>query len=145
MPIEVTDINGGVINYRYFDEITDNIDVIEIDCSYKNLTSLPDNITSSMLFPNLTHFNCSNNKLKSLPDNMTSKMHFPNLIYFDCSRNSLTTLPCNMNSIFPNLIDFNCNNNKLTALHDNMNYPKMTHFNNCQILKVKFHIKQEML
>ena len=59
MPITVTYNDYTVVKYDNFDKITNNMNVIKIDCSNNNLTSLP----SNMIFPNLTHFNCDNNNL----------------------------------------------------------------------------------
>ena len=44
MPINVAYNNDTVIEYMNFNEITNNMNVIEIDCSNNNLTSLPDDI-----------------------------------------------------------------------------------------------------
>ena len=63
MPIIVTYNNNTVVKYDNFDKITNNMNVIMIDCSNKNLTSLPDN----MIFPNLKEFYCYNNNLYYIP------------------------------------------------------------------------------
>ena len=89
MPIKVTYSDNTKIHYNSFDEIINNDNVIEINCSNNNLTSLPDN----MIFSNLTHFYCSNNKLTSLPPNMI----LPNLTYFNCSYNNLYYIPLHLN------------------------------------------------
>ena len=63
MPIKVTYNDNTIVNYYNFNEIINNINVLKIDCSYNNLTSLPPN----MNFPNLIHFNCRHNKLYYIP------------------------------------------------------------------------------
>ena len=111
MPIRVTYNDDRVVCYDNFNKITDNINVIKINCNNNNLTSLPAN----MNYPNLTRFYCSNNNLTSLPDNMI----FPNLKHFNCSDNNLTSLPDNMN--FPNLRYLHCHHNKLYYIPPHIN------------------------
>ena len=91
MPITVIYNDDTVVKYDNFDKITNNMNVIKIDCSDNNLTSLPPNM--NMMFPNLTLFNCSYNKLKSLPPNMM----FPNLEEFYCYNNNLYYIPPHIN------------------------------------------------
>jgi len=117
--IKVTYLDGTIKSYETFDNIEDNESVVEIYCSYNQLTELPDN----MNFPNLRSFNCSDNQLTELPNSM----NFPNLEYFDCHNNQLTKLPDNMN--FPNLRTFICSGNQLTKLPENMNFPNLRTFN----------------
>ena len=50
--------DGTILKYETF-EIIDNEDVISINCSHNELTSLPEN----MNFPNLQKFTCHKNKL----------------------------------------------------------------------------------
>ncbi len=122
MTIKVTYNNYTVVKYDNFDEITNNMNVIMIDCNDNNVTSLPDNM--NMMFSNLIYFNCSScNKLPSLPPNMM----FPKLKYFFCNYNKLTSLPDNM--MFPNLTDFDCSDNNLKSLPPNMMFPNLIHFN----------------
>ncbi len=111
MTIKVTYNNYTVVKYDNFDEITNNMNVININCRHNNLKSLPGN----MMFPNLTHFDCSYNNLSSLPQNMV----FPDLILFNCSYNKLISLPPNM--MFPNLIHFNCSYNNLYYIPPHIN------------------------
>ena len=83
MPINVKYNDDTCGKYDDFDNITDNMNVIYIDCSNNNLTSLPDNM--NILFPNLKGFYCDNNNLTSLPPNM----NFPKMKYFNCNNNNL--------------------------------------------------------
>ncbi len=110
MLIRVTYNDDSMIKYDDFNHITDNMNVIKIDCSYNKLESLP---RIDKLFPNLTHFYCGDNNLTSLP-----KMNFPNLEYFDCSHNKLTSLPI-MNC--PNLQYIYCKNNRLYSVPPHIN------------------------
>ena len=89
MPITVIYYDNTVVEYDNFDKITDNMNVIIIDCRHSNLKSLPDN----MKFPNLTDFYCNNNNLTSLPDNIM----LPNLIYIYCNNNNLYYIPPHVN------------------------------------------------
>jgi Leucine-rich repeat (LRR) protein len=125
MTIQVEYIDNTIKKYHSIEEIANNDLVIEIDCSYSRLTSLPDN----MNFPNLHTFVCSNNQLSSLPDNM----NLPNLEWFSCANNRLTILPDNMN--FPNLDNFDFSNNMITIIPDNINFHNLRelHCNNNMI------------
>ena len=130
--IKLTLLDNTKKEVELFDEITENDNILEIDCmgpcidrwtredKYSNfrLQLLPEN----MNFPNLQKFNCDQNKLTFLPDNM----NFPNLQSLVCTDNELTSLPNNMN--FPNLQELICNDNKLTSLPDNMNFPNLKEF-----------------
>ena len=120
-----------VVTVKYIDDekeyefdliksITNNENIIYINCSDNQLTLLPDN----MNFPLIREFDFSNNQITSLPDNLS--MIFPNLLKFYCCYNRLTSLPENMS--FPNLQVFNCSNNQLTLLPDNMNFPLIREF-----------------
>ena len=111
---------GDEKEYKFnsIEQITNNENVMHINCSYNKLTSLPEN----MNLPNLQKFYCYNNKLTCLPENM----NFLNLQFFDCSSNKLTFLPENM--YFPNLQKFYCDSNKLTSLPENMNFPLLRVF-----------------
>ena len=135
--IRLTLLDNTEKEVELFDEITENDNILEIDChvpdtidrwtredKYSNfrLQLLPDN----MNFPNLQKFNCNHNKLTFLPENM----NFPNLKHFECRYNQLTSLPDNMN--FPNLQVFDFTDNKLTSLPDNMNFPNLEKFFCCE-------------
>ncbi len=63
MPIRVTYNDNTVVKYNNFDGITDNMNVINIDCRHNNLKSLPPN----MMFPNLIKFVCNYNNLYYIP------------------------------------------------------------------------------
>ena len=135
--IQVKYSNDTIKEYKTFDEISDGINVISIDCSNNELTQLPEN----MNFQNLQVLNCSNNKLTQLPVNMNfsnlqkitcchneltqlpENMNLPNLQILYCYNNELMQLPKNMN--FPNLKELSCYNNKLTQLPENMNLPNL--------------------
>jgi len=139
--IRLTLLDNTKKELELFDEITENDNILEIDCmvpgtidrwtredKYSNfrLQLLPEN----MNFPNLQKFNCDHNKLTFLPD-----MNFPNLKYFDCRYNQLSSLPAfgtkgAFGTIinFSNLKSFNCSDNKLTLLPDNMNLPNLEKF-----------------
>ena len=132
MAITVTYSNGTNKTFKSFDDITDNDNVIELDCSNNNLTHLPEN----MNFPKLEVLYCYDNNLTHLPDNM----NFPNLKRITCFGNKLTQLPENMN--FPNLKSFSCSSNKLTHLRDNMNFPNLKSFS-CSINKLT-HLPENM-
>ena len=135
--IRLTLLDNTEKEVELFDEITENDNILEIDChvpdtidrwtredKYSNfrLQLLPDN----MNFPNLQKFNCNHNKLTFLPENM----NFPNLKYFECRYNQLTSLPDNIN--FPNLQVFDFTDNKLTSLPNNMNFPNLEKFYCCE-------------
>ena len=135
--IRLTLLDNNKKELELFDEITENDNILEIDChvpgtidcwtredKYSNfrLQLLPEN----MNFPNLQKFNCNHNKLTFLPENM----NFPNLQHFECRYNQLTSLPDNMN--FPNLQVFDFTDNKLTSLPNNMNFPNLEKFFCCE-------------
>ncbi len=139
--IRLTLLDNTKYNVELFDEITENDNIVIIDCTvpdidcwsptdkYSNvrLTFLPEN----MNFPNLKKFDCNLNKLTFLPENM----NFPKLEKFYCWNNKLTFLPENMN--FPNLKSFKCTSNQLTFLPENMNFPKLETFD-CSNNKLTF-------
>ena len=79
----------------------------ELDCYYNNLTLLPDNLPNSLQI-----LSCFHNKLISLPDNLPNSLKELN-----CSNNRLISLPDNLPNSLINLI---CRNNKLTSLPDNL-------------------------
>ena len=58
MIITVKYSNGTKKPFNSFDDITDNDNVIELDCGCNKLTHLPEN----MNFPNLEMLNCYNNE-----------------------------------------------------------------------------------
>ena len=135
--IRLTLLDNTKKELELFDEITENDNILEIDChvpgtinrwtredKYSNfrLQLLPEN----MNFPNLQKFNCNHNKLTFLPENM----NFPNLKHFECRYNQLTSLPDNIN--FPNLQVFDFTDNKLTSLPNNMNFPNLEKFYCCE-------------
>jgi len=105
------------------DKLLEN--VIELNCSNRQLTSLPqlpncqilicDNnqITSLPQLPNCRILICSNNQLPSLP-------HLPNCNYMHCSNNQLPSLPP-----LPNCRELFCYNNQL---------PSLPQLPNCRIL-----------
>jgi Leucine-rich repeat (LRR) protein len=141
-------IDGKTFIVSSFEEIKDN--VVYVDCSDNQLTSLPENIVSN--WTNLTHFfcydnlltslpknigcnwtyltefNCDCNKLNSLPKNIGK--NWTSLISFDCSYNHLKSLPENIGSNWTNLTEFNCSFNKLTSLPKNIgsNWTNLTEF-----------------
>ena len=98
-----------LLYYKFYNLIT-------IDCSNRNITSIP-------IYPHLQYLNCSHNQLTSLPINQM-------LASLDCSHNQLTTLPeirylidldCSYNQLttlpkLPNLASLNCRNNLLKTL-----------------------------
>jgi len=79
----------------------------DLDCSYNQLTSLPDNLKVG------GHLDCHNNQLTSLPDNLKVVRY---LRYLNCSHNKLTSLPDNLR--VEGYLD--CSNNRLTSLPDNL-------------------------
>jgi Leucine-rich repeat (LRR) protein len=81
----------------------DKNEVKYLDCSYQQLTELPD--LSSLI--NLIELSLRNNKLTKLPD-LSSLV---NLTYLDCSRNSIRELPD-----LSSLVNLNCSYNQLTEL-----------------------------
>jgi hypothetical protein len=128
--------NDKWITVKSFDEISN--DAIEIDCSYNDLTYLPE--FNNLI--NLSTINCSSNKLRYLPE-------FNNLINLTaiyCPDNYLTYLPEFNNLI--NLKIIGCSLNMLTYLpewkqlinlstiycsHNNLTY--LPEFNNLINLK----------
>ena len=140
MKVVVTYKNNLVVNYKSFDEIRDNDNVIQIDCScicWRHRQILPSIHPDPELQQEQpqeeqpqqeqppqhqtqsTVVECRHIKLTELPDNMT----FLNLEVFDCSYNRIEKLPENMN--FPKLHTFACSYNKLTVLPENMNFPEL--------------------
>ena len=113
--IKVKYVNGAIKEYNEFEQISNDINVISIDCWNNQLTELPEN----MNLLNLHSLNCSRNELTELPENM----NLPNLHSLNCSGNELTELPENMN--FPNLRSLYCYRNKLTELPENMNFQNL--------------------
>jgi len=101
-----------------------------LDCSYNELTSIPDNLPNS-----LDTFYCGNNKITSLP---STKGCLPTYLrYLYCDNNYLTSLPdylpiflrhlnCSFNrltylpSCLSHLQILNCSNNQLTSLPSNL-------------------------
>lgn len=84
---------NGVYHFNSIDEIVDSENVININCEYSGLSTLPEN----MNFPQLEKFICSNNQITTLP----KIMNFPKLKYFGCSVTQITTLPENIDKLFP--------------------------------------------
>ena len=82
MEITVKYSNGTNKIFNSFDGITDNDNVIALDCSDNKLIHLPEN----MNFPNLKKLCCWNNNLTHLPENM----NFPNLVKIDSYNNKFT-------------------------------------------------------
>jgi hypothetical protein len=117
--------DGDTITVSSFDEIEDN--VVYVDCSDNQLTSLPENIGEN--WPNLTIFSCGYNQLESLPENIGE--NWTNLNYFYCNNNQLKLLPENIGSNWTNLTHFDCHYNKLNSLPKNIgfNWTNLTHFN----------------
>jgi len=76
-------------------------------CEYSQLTSLPENLPSSLRI-----LNCGNNQLTSLPENLPSS-----LTELYCSNNQLTSLPENLPV---SLTILYCDNNQLTSLPENL-------------------------
>lgn len=89
--LNISDLSG----IEYFNNL------IDLDCSYNQLTSLP--ILPNGLTNLSFHFNQISN-ISSLPDS---------LWYLNCSFNSLTNLPVNLPN---NLHDLICSNNQLSTL-----------------------------
>jgi Leucine-rich repeat (LRR) protein len=120
--ITVTYSNDSTAGFNNFDEITNQENIIVIDCSFNNLKHLPD--MQSYLWPKLHEFNCGYNQLTQLPGNI----NLPNLEKFNCSHNKLTQIPNNIN--MPNLRKFNCSYNELTHLPDiqNCNWSNLQEF-----------------
>jgi len=83
--------------------------VIELDCSYNQLTVLPLEIGQLI---NLQIFNCYHNKLTVLPPEIGQLI---NLQIFNCYHNKLTVLPPEIGQLI-NLHTFICCDNKLTVL-----------------------------
>ena len=81
MSITVVYSNGTKNTFISFDDITDNNNVIELNCGNNNLTHLPED----MNFPNIERLDCYDNKLTHLPENM----NFPNLKKLYCGNNNL--------------------------------------------------------
>jgi Leucine-rich repeat (LRR) protein len=97
------DINATLIlrnlNLRVLPDLPPNL--IKLDCSNNQITTLPDNLSNNLIL-----LNCSRNYLSNLPE-------LPhNLKTLKCGNNELTTLP----TLPPNLVELNCNNNELTTL-----------------------------
>jgi len=92
------------------DKLLEN--VIELNCSNRQLTSLPQ-------LPNCQILYCHNNQLTSLP-------HFPNCKALNCSNNQLTSLPQ-----LPNCILLWCYDNQLTSLPQLPNIRSYGWSNNC--------------
>ena len=90
--------------------------ITELTISYKNLTTLPDNLPQ-----NLKLLSCHNNQLTTLPDNLPQSLK--ELI---CGWNQLTILPDNLPQ---NLKILSCHNNQLTTLPDNL--PQCLQHLNC--------------
>jgi Leucine-rich repeat (LRR) protein len=92
----------------------------KLDCSYNNLTSLPD------CLGNLERLNCNYNNLTSLPDNLG------NLSFLNCWGNDLTLLPENLE----NLKVLYCSYNNLTSLPDSLGNLKVLYcsYNNLNSL-----------
>jgi hypothetical protein len=110
--------NNKIVKFKQFEDITNQEDIITIDCSFNQLTNLPD----IMEMPNLKEFYCYGNKLIYLP----TRMVLPNLKKFSCSGNNLTQLPTLMS--MPNIRVFDCSRNKLTHLPDLMSMPNLKIF-----------------
>jgi len=64
MSITITHKNNSISVVSSFNDINDNEDIIEINCSGNKLTHLPEN----MNFPKLQKLYCRYNKLTKLPD-----------------------------------------------------------------------------
>jgi len=83
------------------------ISITHLDCSYNNLTELPDLSSMNLLI----HLSFSGNNFKIFPD-LKLLYSFNKLKYLDCSGNSLTELP----ELPHTLTDFCCSRNNLTEL-----------------------------
>ena len=92
MVIKTTYSDNTEIELNNIDEIYDlknPKNVIKIDLSYNNLTTVPENIFSSLT--QLQELDLSNNNLTTLPDNIfnnLTQLHTLNLL-----NNNLTALP----------------------------------------------------
>ncbi len=113
-------------------------------CSYNNLSSLSDNLPSS-----LTYLSCYYNKLQSLPENLPSS-----LTYLYCMNNELITIPetlpsslywldCKDNKIknlpkkFPDSINIlDLRNNEITSLPETL--PKNLYSFYCSNNKIRY-------
>ena len=80
--------------------------IIELDCSYNQLTILPE-------LPNVQKLDCSGNELTALPE-------LPNVKILCCPFNQLTMLP-----ELPNIQWLNCSYNGLTELPELPNVQKL--------------------
>ncbi len=83
--------------------------VTVLDLSYKNLTSLPPEISK---LENLTQLDISGNQLTSLPPEIAE---LKNLTQLDMSNNQLTSLPPEISEL-KNLTQLDMSNNQLTSL-----------------------------
>jgi len=94
-------------NFIEIQQLSDYDNIVYIDCSYNNLTSLPSKLPES-----LEELNCSYNNLTSLPSNLPESLQILN-----CYNNDLTSLPSNLPE---SLQILNCYNNDLTSLPSNL-------------------------
>jgi Leucine-rich repeat (LRR) protein len=92
-------------------ELPDDIhlytNLIDLHCNNNLLTSLPENLPSSLNF-----LDCSHNQLTYLPDNLPSSLKV-----LHCKYNQLTFLPENIPPLLKSLV---CYNNQLTSLPENL-------------------------
>ena len=117
-----------------------------LNCSYNQLTSLPDlpkctklyclynKLTSLPALPNCTILECENNQLTSL-------LALPNCTELYCYNNQLTSLPT-----IPNCTGLSCSNNKYLHIDSNIahkfNIPETPDYNkNANILQTYFRRK----
>ena len=109
--------------------------LLEFDCSYNQITALPENLPPTLRvlrfntneisrlpdikFTHLEEFVCDYNPLNSLPDN-----YLPNTVtHFRCIGNNLDSLP---KTLPTSLTYFNCFNNNISRLPDNLP-PNLNH------------------
>ena len=106
-------ISAGVKDFSSY-----RMEVTELDCSYNNLTALPD-------LPKVKKLYCDNNQLTSLPE-------LPNVTELDCDNNNLTSLP-----ELPQVTELFCNENQLSHLPnytDSQTSGRAVYFTNGKIL-----------
>jgi hypothetical protein len=106
-----------IIRFNFKNKLPPNL--LELDCSYCGLTSLPD------LPKTLKKLNCSYNELTNLPDILP-----PDLTDLSCDHNRLTCVP----TILPKNLDyFNCSDNDLSRIS---NLPDKLALLNCSNNKI---------
>ena len=117
-------------SFRKLEQLGNYNEIVFLDCSDNELTSLPDTLPHS-----LQELNCSDNKFTSLPDLPHS------LITLNCSYNKLTSLPDLPNS----LQKLRCNYNELTSLPDTLpNSLQELYCSNNQLILLPDHLPNSL-